>query len=740
MGGGLWLSGLGEIGFWSAELPAYDRARAALGEPVAEIVRAPALPHWLRTRAFASLGGEVGLRLPGALAAVVLATCTTWLSLQTRLPRWTALLSGAFVLAWPGVIASARTSVGNSIPEAFAVVSVAGLIAAAQPTRSKFIRLGGLVLGVASWGAAVASSGLVLGGAVALVAVAIWDATKERRLERSSTLSPSPSSPASAAPPTSSIERVRAVITWVGIAIVILIAARLAQQQGDGYIPLLGAAKDLDLLDQPHRRAPTQAIEELGHALFPWAALVAVGATLGRAPRWVTAWLVVGVIAALPWTMTYGAQVAPVTAPAAIVAAAGISALFDGGRPAIQRRALVLVIIGGAWVQAKDVERFPSRVASPHTRVVREKNFPADEVGAVQSLERIARYAWWAVLAGFLVSRRSTDLGRPWWPTRVPRPPWLDDPEAKWPALTVLRDHAPPAMVAGALLWQAVAGRHLMDSVSDQLSPRRVFDQHARWAAEKQVPAQLGLHRVRDPAADRYAPTTDNRVALRTRSSAADWLARPRESVAIVRSADFPGLVQMSRQHGWTLHVLDWAHHDLKIVANFVPEGLRDLAPLGDVLFSEGDAPVLENPTLVRFDQSVEVIGWQIDGDLARGSSIVVSVALRVVGRLSASSKIYVRLQQGQISKINPFARPLTGGLYPPAQWRPGDVLIHRETIEIPWVNVLPGAHELFVGLERGKNKNAKITVPEAREGAFGVRLRGRKGRDYANLATVNVR
>ena len=63
------IPGLDLHGLWSeGELAVLDRARAALGEPLSELERSPWLPDELRTRAYAAIGGDFGLRLPGALA------------------------------------------------------------------------------------------------------------------------------------------------------------------------------------------------------------------------------------------------------------------------------------------------------------------------------------------------------------------------------------------------------------------------------------------------------------------------------------------------------------------------------------------------------------------------------------------------------------------------------------------------------------------------------------------------
>ena len=56
----------------------------------------------------------------------------------------------------------------------------------------------------------------------------------------------------------------------------------------------------------------------------------------------------------------------------------------------------------------------------------------------------------------------------------------------------------------------------------------------------------------------------------------------------------------------------------------------------------------------------------------------------------------------------------------------------------VPWLEVLPGEHELIVGLRRSEKSNLKITTPEQGTGEFGVTVRG-KSHEFAVIGTAEL-
>ena len=103
-----------------------------------------------------------------------------------------------------------------------------------------------------------------------------------------------------------------------------------------------------------------------------------------------------------------------------------------------------------------------------------------------------------------------------------------------------------------------------------------------------------------------------------------------------------------------------------------------------------------------------------------------------------SGSKITVRLQQGRLSRINPLAHDLVENIYPPQYWRPGDYLLHRFRLQVPTLEIVPGLHEVVMGMRRTENSNYKITQPEGEHGEHNVRVYG-GAREFAAVGEVQV-
>ena len=52
-------------------------------------------------------------------------------------------------------------------------------------------------------------------------------------------------------------------------------------------------------------------------------------------------------------------------------------------------------------------------------------------------------------------------------------------------------------------------------------------------------------------------------------------------------------------------------------------------------------------------------------------------------------------------------------------------------------LEILPGAHEVVIGLRRSDSKNYQVSVPEGEAGEHGVTLRG--NREFATVGEVQV-
>jgi hypothetical protein len=147
---------------------------------------------------------------------------------------------------------------------------------------------------------------------------------------------------------------------------------------------------------------------------------------------------------------------------------------------------------------------------------------------------------------------------------------------------------------------------------------------------------------------------------------------------------------------------------------------------------------VLAHETLVRFESYVEVIGWEVTEPLVRGREATLQVAFRVLRPLPGGSKLHARFNRGRIARINGEAHELAEGLYPCNLWRPGDYVLHRFTFEVPVLETLPGSYDLVLGLRRSESENYDVTVPEGKDGEFGVRVADSK-HDFATVGSVEV-
>jgi hypothetical protein len=689
-----WLPGLGEPGLWSeGELPVFDRARAALGEALSGLERSPALPDLIRTRAVSMVGGALGLRLPHAFAAAaVVGVAVGWLRRQGRSVAL-SLLGGAVALSLPMLSMSGRTALGNPFAELFSVGAVLCLLLATTSDASMRWRSVGAVVGTASLGAGVASSGLLLGAGLPLSVVALT---------------------------TESNTKVRAGFGLLA-AVAVGVSVRLVLDQADGFIPLLGAAKDLELLDKPEARRFADGLEDFGYQLFPWAGLAMVGAATGKsAARTAAIWLVVALAYAAGWSLLYGPTPLPIAVPAAACVVAAVASMLDRESDGWARRVALFVGAAAALVMAKDGTLSPNRLVAPTELRENEHTFPGEELEAEARVGQMGKAVFFAIVVGGVLGRRREGHG-------------LERIAAKVP------DAARDVLIVGAFATAALsnAWMHahvLLPRTAELFSPKIPLERLAAWTQDGTLPPTLGVHRIRDRGLLLYGPETTE--VLTGRRDLIDWFVTDEPAAAVIRKGDYAALFQSARQDGRPLYVLDDSHARMRLVANRLPDGAENLDPLATLILDE--PPALEHQTLLNFDDYIEIIGWELDGPLRRGKSHTLQVAIRVLRPLPAGSKLYARMLKGRLSRIGGEAHDFVDGLYPTNFWRKGDIIWHRWTFETPPLEILPGQYDILLGLRRSEQKNFTIRIPEGKTGEFGVEVRGRK-REFAKIGTVEV-
>lgn len=684
--------GLGVHGFLTeVELPVLDRAEAALGQARSGLERTPVVGDWLRARSYAAIGGELGLRLPHLLVSAVTVALTLVLARLRGCSRTSAVLAAAMVAAMPAIGVGARTVCGNPFGECFATAAIVAALAAAQSGGLRRWIL--IAIAIATLAAAIGSQGLLLAGVIPLVAIA----AQGERL------------PA----------RVRLGVGLAG-AVATAIVVVLVIGQGDGYIPLVGAAKDLELIDKPEGRRFTAALVDLGHQSYPWLPLGLVGAAVGR-DRGLALWLGLGLVAASAWSLHFGRVDLPLRVPVAIAAATAVAAIGDGERPLALRRAVAILGLLAVVVVAKDLDLAPEDIAIPD-HVFGVNDYPAEDLHTAARLGRLAKLLALALLAGLVLAPRPSDAT-----SRVRAPLRRLAPElrARLPALLV-------GLVALAAAW--VHMRVLVPQTAEKLSPRRVLSVHAALAAATDPPAPLAIHRVRDRGLALYGPPSTETLA--GRRDVFTYLAVDEPRYALLRDLDVPAVYQQHRQAGVPMFVLDDSHAHLRLVSNELPDDMIDRNRIGEIL---ADAPFeLEHPTAVQFEDYLEVVGWQVDGPLVRGRRHTLELSLRVLKPLPGGAKMMARFIGGRLSRINGDPQPLAEDLYPCNLWRAGDFILHRFEFEAPLFEILPGTYDFVIGLRRGESKNFTISAPEGKTGEYGVRIDDPK-RAFAVIGTVEV-
>jgi len=723
------LPGLGAHGLWTeGELAVLARVRAALGEPLHGLVRSPWLPDALRNTAARLMGpSDLAVRLPGALAVCGLVTLAAVEAHRRFRSTVSAGIAGILALALPWSLAGGRTALGAPVAELFvAVAVVAALRGLRTPSQGegdfedepRGIKLLSLGVAAVSVVAAVASAGLFVGGTLPLAVLALTLATDEKASKRG-----------------------LGVGLWMATGSSLVVCVWLSAGQDNGYIPLLGASRSLELMDQPHLRPFTATLEEVGLGLFPWLGLIVVGAfSPGSRLRFASVWLLVAVVGTTAWSMRYGPSAVGVTVPAALCAARGVERLCSPREGRTQRRLWFALVCLCVLILGKDAERQPEVLVVPvadlEAGVFPEHLAPAEtDAGAGSSPPPDRRtmgdatHRWSRIVLGMLAlafflspASRTSEDERPIydWRGRLP-------------------DQLGPMLIVGLAAAQAVVGaQRLSPRLDAQLSMRPPLDRWTALVDADLAPPTLGIHRVDDDAVRWYAgDRVEQLQPLASRRDIFEWFDRPDPAVALIPAKEFPPVFSRQRLKQSPLYVLDRRAEHTWLVANFLPEGARDQNPILDVLSDE--APGTGHPTYVRFKNYVEVVEWDLLGDPRRGGEVELVVTFKVLRPLPSSTQLWGRLKMDRLSRVNDEPQVLTGGVYPPNNWRRGDYVTHRATFEIPRLEAFPGPHEVLIGLRRNQYDNVEITLPEGKRGEYGVRVIGNK-RGFARVGEVEVR
>ncbi len=661
----LTLPGIAEHGLWSAaEAAVLDRARASLGEPLYGVVASPWLPEMVRSWAYAiSDAQDWGLRVPGTVAVALLVGLTA--GLASRPGRWfDSLVAPAFAMALPLSTFAASLAVGRPLGELLLslciVLGYAGLRTPRKRPRILFT-----ALALPCLAGSVACLGLVIGAGLPALTLAI----AALRL---------------------SVPGVAKAWGAVGLGALVL-GGYLVSGQGNGFIPLLAASRDLGLLDNPQGRPMGTIFDDATAQLFPWLALALVGLLRPGEHSLAAIWFVLGVTLTGLWSHVYGPTPLPVTLPAALLCSQAVRTLQHAETPAVLRRVGVLVAIAGLLVAAKDAQLLPHHFGSPLAPFAAQ-DYPVEAIASASYLSGVAQRGAAALLVAYL-------LWHVTWP-RIRAAPAGE-----------IRRLAGQAGIFLALLAQVWSfTTDFLPASTARLSPKGTMARYLEHAQHARLPTQLAAYRVSDAALERYVLAPLTHTTLKTRRELLRWLGAAELKTALIPEDELAAVHQSHRSKGRPFFVVDPIHPGLVVVSNTAIAGLDDTNPLLAVVADED--PKLSHPTWVRFGDVLEVVGWELQGPIHRGQEVRLTVALHVLRRVPQALTIYTRLYRGKLSRINAVAHKPTGGVYPPQYWRKGDYIIDRFDFKVPPLEIVSGEHELIVGLSKTKRERYKVTLP----------------------------
>ncbi len=672
------LHGLGAWGngIWTAaEYPTIARTLAATGAALDGLLRAPPLPGWLRTLSYNVHASPEALRVPHLVFG---SACVAMAYVAARhMLRWSvgaSLLAALICAASPALAASTTLVHGNPFIEASVALSVMGGVAA-QRCRGSKPRI--LWIAVAAFAGVIGwlCAGLALGGLIVLATLTLlWDG-RVRLLLGSATFAAS------------------VAVVW------------LSWHQGDGYIPVLGAAKDLSMLADPSARRVAMGLREQMLAYAPWSALWIAAAIVGVHPM-LARWWGVTMVITLAWSLAYG----PVHAPLSVVSALLVThALLRWPMVAAgPRRVAVVMAVLAVLVLRQDAKRLPLSLVVPLPMPDGARlHWPAHL--ALPSAAQAMSLGLLAIAAGALLFML-----------------------ARSPRMRALTVGLPACALAG---WQVTTWSHAaVPTVIRAFSMAPSLARLHAWDATVAGAKPHAAYRLRDDSLGLYPAA--NFVTLNNRADIVAQLQRQEPAAMIVPRDAWAAVHERHRALGFAYFGADVQHAEHVLVANRPWPGPTEPNPF-DAVFLE-NVPTSFHPTSVTWDNRVELVAYQLPSTLVRGTSVEAVLVFRVEKPLSAGAKIYFRMLNGRLSYVHLHPDAATLGVYPGNFWRAGDLIAHRITVDVSLLEPIPGRYDVLVAIEQSKDKNYSITQPEGTRGPYNVVVRG-SSRTFAKIGEVSV-
>ncbi len=266
-------------------------------------------------------------------------------------------------------------------------------------------------------------------------------------------------------------------------------------------------------------------------------------------------------------------------------------------------------------------------------------------------------------------------------------------------AYAKLRDRRSlPVLVAGACVG-GYAAFGFMPALSAHFSPREVYETYNQLAGSGET---LVEYKVGARAAAYYAKGAAAEVE--TLGQLMKQLISPERRWAVFPSADLPSIDRMFRARtGHHLFVADARNARVLLASNLAVPGRRDQSFLSE--FVKREAPPIKHPLHARFDDSIELLGYDLrvpHGDhVGAGEYFELTWYFKAL-RPAGNYRVFVHID-AETMRIHGDHDPVDGQ-YPVRLWDPGDVIIDRQNLEVP-PTYPPGPYTIYVGFYEGDTR-----------------------------------
>ena len=175
--------------------------------------------------------------------------------------------------------------------------------------------------------------------------------------------------------------------------------------------------------------------------------------------------------------------------------------------------------------------------------------------------------------------------------------------------------------------------------------------------------------------------------------------------MGVIPSERLPSLDRAKRRRdGAHLYVADAQSARLLLLAAQPVPGRANQSFIPETVLSEPPSP--EHPVKARFDDRVELLGYDLDlpgGEtVGAGQRFSLTWYWRVRKKPPAGYEVFVHID-GNALRLNGDHAP-TGGRYPTRLWEPGDIIVDAQKLTVP-ANFRTGDYPIYVGWYSGSKR-----------------------------------